>query len=400
MAMGDDDLAKRLGERIRFARQANQQTQAVVAGLSGITTDYLYQIERGKKLPTLPVFLAVATAVKRHAGDLLDEQEARPSLTIRPVDAARAIHQALTLPLPTDRQPSALPLRERVHSAWRSWQCSPQRYSDASGALPQLITDTRLLLRDGDEHGMSQLHAVELYALVRTVSKRLGRLDSALLAADRATQAADMLGQPLPCAAAAWNLAHVLLADAEAEGAEDVALHALDDLRATEDGSTMDGVALQGALLSVAAVASARQGQGWDARDRLREADKLARVTGERNTAWTAFGPTNVAMHAVSVEVETGEVAEALRLADSVDPPASLSIERRVAFLLEQAKGYERKQDYASALVTLQTASVEAPEDITYRPASQRLVRTIVQRGRSTIARQGAALATRFGIPV
>lgn len=35
--------------------QGNHQTQAVVAGLSGITTDYLYQIERGKKLPALPV---------------------------------------------------------------------------------------------------------------------------------------------------------------------------------------------------------------------------------------------------------------------------------------------------------------------------------------------------------
>jgi transcriptional regulator with XRE-family HTH domain len=58
-----DDLARRVGQRVRFARQAAHQTQAVVAGLSGITTDYLYQIERGKKLPTLPVLVAIAAAL-------------------------------------------------------------------------------------------------------------------------------------------------------------------------------------------------------------------------------------------------------------------------------------------------------------------------------------------------
>jgi len=51
----DDELAQAFGERARFARQSNRQTQAVVAGLTGITPDYLYQIERGKKLPALPI---------------------------------------------------------------------------------------------------------------------------------------------------------------------------------------------------------------------------------------------------------------------------------------------------------------------------------------------------------
>lgn len=34
---------------------------------------------------------------------------------------------------------------------------------------------------------------------------------------------------------------------------------------------------------------------------------------------WTVFGPVNVALHAMSLEMETdGEAAEALRLADDV----------------------------------------------------------------------------------
>jgi transcriptional regulator with XRE-family HTH domain len=397
-----DELAKGLGERIRFARQANHRTQAVVAGLSGISADYLYQIERGKKLPTLQVLLAIANALKTSASALLDERESGSLPTVRPAEAARDIHRALTLPLPAGARRFDTPadLRNQVHVTWHSWQHSPQRYSKVSSALPQLITNAEQLLDDAEDHDAAALGAIELYGLVRTVSKRLGRTDSALLAADRAKRAAAALDRPLPCAAAAWNLAHVLLADCEAEGAETVALDALSALRRDSVGTTLDGLALQGALLSVTAVAKARQGKGWPARDCLREADKLATVTGERNTAWTAFGPTSVAIGAVSVEVETGEVAEALRLAERVEPPASLSIERRVAFMLEQAKGYEQRQDYSSALVTLQATCDAAPEDVAYRPAAQRILEKIVQRGRSTVAQQGAALATTLGIAV
>ncbi len=199
-------------------------------------------------------------------------------------------------------------------------------------------------------------------------------------------------------AAAAWNLSHVLLADGHAEEAETVALHARDTLRTSSEGEGLDYLALHGALLSVAAVAGTRLGQTWAARERLREANKLARLTGERNTAWTAFGPTSVAIHAVSIEIEAGDVGEALRLAEGIEPPPALSIERRVAFLVDQTRGYGQRQDYGSALVALQAASIEAPEDMTYRPAVHAVLRTVIQRGRATIARQGAALATRFNI--
>ena len=43
----------RIGERLRFYRQAKGKTQAVVAGLAGVTEDYLSQIERGLKTPTI-----------------------------------------------------------------------------------------------------------------------------------------------------------------------------------------------------------------------------------------------------------------------------------------------------------------------------------------------------------
>jgi hypothetical protein len=112
------------------------------------------------------------------------------------------------------------------------------------------------------------------------------------------------------------------------------------------------------------------------------------------------FGPTNVAMYAVSVEVEAGEAAEALRLAGQVDYGRSPSIERRVAFLIEQVKGYTQRRDYASALVLLQRVSREAPEDMAHRPAAHQLLRTVIHCGRRCVAAEAAQLADRLGLPV
>ncbi len=45
---------------------------------------------------------------------------------------------------------------------------------------------------------------------------------------------------------------------------------------------------------------------------------------------WTVFGPMNVGLHAVSIEMETGEAAEALRLADDIDVSGAPSLEHDV----------------------------------------------------------------------
>jgi hypothetical protein len=245
-----------------------------------------------------------------------------------------------------------------------------------------------------------QCCAADLYGLLRTVAKRVGRDDLALLVADWAIRAAEDAEDPHRLAAARWNLAHVLLADHQAEGAEDVAVRGAEALGPLVQANDVDAMALYGALTLLGAVASVRRGEAWTARERVRAALPLAERTGEHNASWTAFGPTNVAMYAVSVEVEAGEAAEALRLAEHVDHGSSPSIERRVAFLLEEAKAYAQRREFASALVVLQTARREAPEDVAYRPAAHRLLRTVIEHGRRGVAAEAARLAERVGLPL
>jgi transcriptional regulator with XRE-family HTH domain len=402
----DKRLALVIGARVRAARAAKHQTKVVVAGLSGITTDYLYQIERGKKLPTIPVLAQLAQVLNVPLSQLIDEPGApasdRPSTT----DAGMLLYRALTQPIVPYEPSSVAELHRHVRSVWQIWQTSPYRYSKLVNQLPVLITDTALAEQcyqsedERPERRQVQCCAADLYGLLRTVAKRVGRVDLSLLVADRAIRAAEAADDPHRLAAAQWNLAHVLLADHEDEGAEAVAMQAAATLAPFVQAGDVDAAALCGALTLLGAVASVRQGEVWRARERVQAVVPLAERTGERNVYWTAFGPTNVAMYAVSVEVEAGETADALRLAEQVEHDRSPSIERRVAFLIEQARGYSQRRDYASALVLLHTASREAPEDVVHRPAAHQLLRTVIQHGRRGVATEAAQFADRVGLSI
>lgn len=405
----DERLAQAIGARVRSTRTANRQTQVVVAGLTGITTDYLYQIERGKKLPTVPVLTQLAAVLNVPVSTLLAGSKTRMEKRVIGSDTGSALFRALTQPVEPYEPPSVPELYDHVRSAWRIWQTSPYRYSKLGVKLPVLIADVDLAEQrysaEGERAMRRQVRgcAVDLYGLLRTVAKRVGRVDLSLLVADRAIRAAEAADDPLRLAAARWNLAHVLLADRDAEGAESVAMRTADvlaPLMACGGDAATDAAALSGALTLLGAVAAVRQGQAWTARERVRKVMPLAERTGERNVYWTAFGPTNVAMYAVSVEVEAGETAEGLRLAEHIDHKHSPSIERRVAFLLEQAKGYTQRHDFGSALALLQIASREAPEDVAHRPTAQQLLATVIQRGRRGVAAAAAQLAKRVGQPI
>ncbi len=377
-----------------------------MAGLAGITPDYLYQIERGKKLPAVPVFVELARVLGVSVAHLLAEPPVRPPGRPAAAVAGLELHRALTQPADSCEPPPVPELHQRVRSAWQVWQTSPHRYSQLQAQLPVLVTGVEVAARryrgDGAhaEWRAVQRCAVDLYTLLRTVTKRIGQMDLSLLVADRAMRAAEGAEDPGRLAAARWNMAHVLLADRQAEGGEAVAMQAADELAPLARAGDLDAIALSGALILLGAVASARHGQVWTARELVRAAVPLAARTGERNVHWTAFGPTNVAMYAVSIEVEAGETADALRLAERIDYVHSPSIERRVAFLLEQAKSHVQRQDYGNALILLQTASHEAPEDVTHRPAAHQLVNTVIHRARRSVATEAARLATRAGLAV
>ena len=226
-----------IGERIRFYREAQRKKQAVVAGLAGITNDYLSQIERGLKTPTIALLHRIARILGVPTAALLGEP---PSESDDPGSPAiPEIHRALLGYGPPRDGPSTIDLgdlRGRVDAAWAAWQSEPTRYSATGPLLPDLVLDVEQATREFDGADETQQRresfrlAADLYFLLRTFCKRIGRLDLSLLVADRAMRAAEAADDPLRMAAAQWNLGHVLLADNQPDGAEDVATRAAEDL--------------------------------------------------------------------------------------------------------------------------------------------------------------------------
>ncbi|GAA1330980.1 hypothetical protein GCM10009647_070730 [Streptomyces sanglieri] len=69
-----------LGERVRQQRIRLGRTQAVVAGLCGIATDCLSQIERGLRVPSSEVVGRLAAGLRVPAGWLLGDDDSPPAL--------------------------------------------------------------------------------------------------------------------------------------------------------------------------------------------------------------------------------------------------------------------------------------------------------------------------------
>jgi transcriptional regulator with XRE-family HTH domain len=70
----------RLGARIRARREALGLSQAALAEKVGITPNYVSNLERGLKLPTLDTLVAIAKAINVPSSELLGESRADPWL--------------------------------------------------------------------------------------------------------------------------------------------------------------------------------------------------------------------------------------------------------------------------------------------------------------------------------
>jgi transcriptional regulator with XRE-family HTH domain len=83
-----------LADALRQCRLDAGLTQEALAASAGITREYLSQVERAKKNPTVDVFVRLCAAMRVHPSDVLESLVPRGGTSIRSGTRGRPGHAA------------------------------------------------------------------------------------------------------------------------------------------------------------------------------------------------------------------------------------------------------------------------------------------------------------------
>lgn len=305
------------------------------------------------------------------------------------VEDLKAIRRAL-LTHPVASTPiNAAALVARAESMQAAYQAA--RYRGVALALPAIIGAA------ANVGGSATAQAARSHAMLVTAKllTKVGDASLAHVAADRGFQAALQSGQAGLTATTAYQLSCAVLR-----------LHGTDDARAVSESAYSaahaDGpaeISCKGALALISAVSAARAGDAADAKSWLRHAGRLAEDLGhDANFAWTAFGPTNVRIHEVSVAVELGQPDQAIKVAANVDTdlmPSGLR-SRRSQIHIDSAWAYARKRRDPEAVISLLEAERHAVQTVQHSDTVRTLVTEMLSRRSQTPGLR--ALARRMGV--
>ncbi|WP_405142471.1 hypothetical protein OG589_34660 [Sphaerisporangium sp. NBC_01403] len=158
-------------------------------------------------------------------------------------------------------------------------------------------------------------------------------------------------------------------------------------------------LSVYGSLLLSGAVAAAQTGNRHTAAELLDEAGQAGRRLGhDGNHMWTAFGPNNVLCHRVNIALTMGDAGTAVDYARQVNIDALPINERKATLLLDTARAFLTWNKHDQALYVLRAAGEIAPEEITARPATLRLVRDLLATAPITVRRETREYAESLGV--
>ncbi|MFJ5560907.1 helix-turn-helix domain-containing protein [Streptomyces sp. NPDC093250] len=397
-----------IGERVAWYRRRRGLSQEVLAGLVGRTVDWLSKAENNRiELDRLSVIKSLADALDVTLGDLLAEPtllEWTPDSGTRTVPALRSAlmnYRQLTplLGVTTEGEPTSLDeLRNNVAEVWDAYQDS--RYGFATRRLPLLLADALIAAQayqDRERERAYELMAMTYQGAAMVLTK-LGETDLAWIAADRGLAAAQQSGNVVVTGSLFRSVAHCLLSNGRFDAAVQLVGDAGEYLRPGLQDPTPELLSIYGTLYLAGSMASARAEDRATTRAFLDEAELTSRRLGaDANHVWTAFGPTNVAIHRVATAAELGDIQVAVDLGPQIDT-ARLPTERRTRHNLEVARALSAYNRMDDALAKILEAEQWAPEQVRSHYLARELVLTWVRGQRGRPSRNLADLADRLQI--
>lgn len=400
-----DQLDRPIGERIAIFRRRRGLSQAVVAGLVGRSESWLSQVERGtRSVDRLSVLIDLSKVLHVDIAILTGQPfelgpNGAPGLgAVAEIRAVVNDHRFEPSDALEVRDVNAI--EEAVAEGQRFYQAA--QYTSAGTMVPMLIRRAEAATRvlEGDERRRAYGALATTYHLVAALLSRTGETELGWVTADRSIRAAEAAESPDLIAAGLYRLGHVMLRAGRSEEAHSLAVSAA--VRAgISDPAGPARASLCGALLLIAAVAAARNDDRREALRLLRAAERQADELGEdRNDHWTAFGPTNVWIHATSSAVELGDPDDVLRYAETVDTErlAAGLRGRRSHVHINLAWAYGQKRNDPATVLSLLEAERIAPEVLRYNVGARELLRECLKRERRTATPGLRGLADRVGV--
>ncbi|MDA8043687.1 MAG: helix-turn-helix domain-containing protein [Actinomycetota bacterium] len=375
-----------LGERVKELRHEQGLDQRALANIVKRYVSWISQVERGEltvsdvgMLQRLAVALSVPSrelvelVLGEGAGDL---ERQRPYVEVLRLALAGhpAPQAALGMPQPVAPAATIDRMGSQISTCWDLVHAS--RFDGLGPTLASLIPDLEGASRrvEGDDRLAVFALLADSYQIAAAMLVKVGDIGAAWIAADRAIGAGERCGDQSLIMAGQLRMGHTFVNSSEDELALHVLRQAVGLAKALPGDAGPGLVSLTGSCALLLAVLEARRGYGEEAHRHLRVASGLARRLGVgRNDYGTEFGPTNVALHQVAVEVELGNAAEALRLAGKVRA-SGLSAERQARFLVDVARAHTQRRQVPQAIAALTEAEAIAPAEV----ADSRLVREIL----------------------
>jgi transcriptional regulator with XRE-family HTH domain len=399
--VGEDSI----GRRIAVYRRRRGLSQSALAALVGRSESWLSQVERGvRSVDRMSVLLDLSRLLHVDVQVLTGTpRKLVPGGGSRPVEingVRRVLTQYASLMCGDVAPPPWGELRRIAAETHVDYQAA--RYSSVIRELPRLLEHADALIvaagRDGRE---AELAYVDVYVVASKLLTKLGVGDLGVLTADRAATVAGRTDSPVAQGVAIYQVVAALLRSGQIDQAELLSTRTAQQFlpRVRPDDPALASVT--GALWLIAGVIAARRADRWEAESRVDQAEQLSGIVGrDANYAWTAFGPTNVAIHRVSIAAELGDPAAALDAAAELNVdalPAGLA-SRRAQVSLDLAWAHAQRRRDAEATLNLLAAERMAPETIAHNVMAREAIHEILARAKRGNGNALQALARRAGV--
>lgn len=390
-----------IGARIRRFR-GKRLTQKQVAELAEVDLSLIKKLEQGRRTgASIASLQKIARALDIDIADLVGKRFGVPSED--PDAGVVAIRRALTsvddlLGIGPDELPVSLHEAQRaVDYAWGAYWNG--RYEVLTSVLPPGITQLRATAHAAASDAVAPAHELlaRMYWVTGCTLVHLGQADPAFTAIRSALTAAERGNDPLLAATLRGSVAWQLLVQGRYEESHKVALRAAADVEPVGDAPT-EQLSVYGSLVLQGATAAGRDQNFAEALSLAGTAGEVADRLGMDTKDYECnFGPSQVVMQTVDINVSSERYPEAVKAAKAMpNRAAGLTRVSQARHLLDQAAALTRIGQHQQALDMLLTAErVGGPDWVKYQTLLRQVVGELLEKDRQSSLRE---FATRVGV--